>query len=201
MGRGDGRDDGDGHRSDEAGREVVKGLDRAVRAPEFVGQLGPDAPDGVGGEVGQDLDAGLGHEPLQGRDLQLLAVGAVGAPTPLDPQPLAHLGVRYGADHGGRLALGVLEPQDGVAVLRILKHHGRHAALDPHQFFHENAPCCFVVLFNLLYKKNPLLHSPFFQKSKIICAQKAKKTCAALNVPQCTPGSRSSRLTNMFNIT
>ena len=101
------------------------------------GQLGSDAPDSVGRQIGQDLNAGLGHEAFQSGDLQLFAVGAVGTPPPLDPQPLAHLGLRYGADDGGRLALLVLQPQDGVAVFRILKDHGGHAALDPDQFvFH-----------------------------------------------------------------
>ena len=106
--------------------------------------LRPDAPDRVGGQIGQNFDPALGHQPLHRGDLKLPPIGGVLDPPPLHAQALAHRGAGHDAHHGhGLLAAGV-QPEHAVAVLRVLKHHGSDAALQlcPFRFhsgIHSNA--------------------------------------------------------------
>ena len=99
---------------------------------------GADALDGPAGQVIQNFHGGLGHEPLQKFRLKLTAVAGMVAPLARDHQPLAHGRQRNGAHHRHRLTAAHIQPQDRIAVLIILVHHGADRALDDlHFLFHK----------------------------------------------------------------
>ena len=106
----------------------------------LLGRLGADAPDGAGGEVGQNLLLRLGHELFEHLCAELRPIGRMRAPGAGDHQMLSHCDLGHLSHNRGSAAILTPEPEHGVARLIALKHHRGHGAAQNVLLFQPHCP-------------------------------------------------------------